>query len=123
MPETPVEELRAAKLALQDLVAPPRVLVVSEEGYADKHMLVLCDHDHAPPALLDRYDCCQDCRYIDTYDPELAAQLTRLFGIAAPLTTWLEAEARHWDAVRIAGATRPDDHGLTVARVINGGTS
>ena len=43
--------------------------------------------------------------------------------LAEPLAAWLEEEARHWDAVRIAGATRPDGTGLAIARVINGGGS
>jgi hypothetical protein len=44
-------------------------------------------------------------------------------GFAEPLAAWLEREARHWEAVDVAGATRPDGEGLAVARVINGEAS
>lgn len=41
--------------------------------------------------------------------------------IAEPLAAWLEELAEHWDAVRIAGACKPSDRALAVARAITGG--
>jgi hypothetical protein len=42
--------------------------------------------------------------------------------IAEPLAAWLEMEAWRWDAVRIAGATRPGPDALAVARALLGET-
>jgi hypothetical protein len=41
--------------------------------------------------------------------------------LAEPFAALLEAEAGRWDAVRIAGATRPGNDALVVARALLGG--
>lgn len=124
---SPQEELRAAASSLG--TSPGRVVTIIETRQdengdpieATRHIIAVCAASHTG-VHLDMHGCCQDCRYLYTYndgDPELAAYVAKLLAAGPALRAWLKS----WQGLDVReDGPHSDDWALALraARAING---
>lgn len=122
--ETTGDELEAAarRLEVESPVHAPgraRVLRVHDgDGYDE--LIAICDRHDDPdnPPPNSRYGQCGDCKFVKTYDVDLAKQVAALINVRPSLQAWLES----WDEIDLseAGPLPTDyEHALKIARALN----
>lgn len=121
---TPADELCAAVELLPDEPLRARVITVPDQdpALATRHTVVVCQWDHLEldEQRLDAFGCCCECRFLASYDPELAQLVVGLLNAAGPLRALLGDDVE-WCETNPAHKHKVVAKGLAVARGILGG--
>ncbi|ROO82659.1 hypothetical protein EDD29_0140 [Actinocorallia herbida] len=87
-------DLRAVAALLREGGGPSVTLFTTtfDDGTQSNHIIAVCTGDHSGQ-YIDRWGCCQNCRFIGGYDQALTANVAGLLRAQPALADWLDEAA------------------------------